>query len=248
MATPVEQFRDLLDVEPPERTVLVRDSDEPAPLMRLLEGAFAGQPVDIETDTTVDGEPQVLVVEAGDIVARSSLDALMDAFLLVNSDSYRTGMAGIDTQQAPDVLTALADTKFRMRGFPASNKEKLLLIVLSRYIEQTALDDDAGTLRTSFQRLSRLNDERGTRAVYERLADSNVDTHVYGMPTDGTLPNLTVHDGRTPAYRDSWFVIHTGTDSPAALLCLQTNENEWDGLWTFDRERVDAIESVAATL
>lgn len=248
MATPVEQFRDIIDVKPPQRTVLVRDSDEPAPLTRLLEGAFAGQPVDVETETTVDDKPQVLVVEEGDIVACSPLGALMDAFLLVNSDSYRTGMAGIDTQQAPEVLTALADTKFRMRGFPASNKEKLLLIVLSRYIEQTALDADGGILRTSFQRLSRLNDERGTRAVYERLAESSVETHIYGMPTAGTLPDLNVHDGRTPVYRDSWFVIHTGTDSPAALLCLQREENEWDGLWTFDADRVDAIESVAATL
>jgi len=241
MATPVEQFRDLLHVEPPQRTVVVRDSDEPAPLVRLLEGAFAGQPVDIETDTTVGGGSTVLVVEEGEIIARSSLDALMDAFLLVNSDSYRTGTAGIDTQQAPDVLTALADTKFRMRGFPASNKEKLLLIVLSRYIEQTALD--AGTLRTSFQRLSRLNDERGTRKVYEWLADSSVETHIYGIPTDGTLPDLSVHGGRRRST-----AIRGSSSTPAALLCLQTDENEWDGLWTFDADRVDAVESVAATL
>lgn len=59
---------------------------------------------------------------------------------------------------------------------------------------------------------------------------------------------VVVRDGRTPVYRDSWFVVHTGTDTPAALLCLQTDENEWDGLWTFDPARVDAIESVASTL
>ncbi|MDZ7746550.1 MAG: DICT sensory domain-containing protein [Halobacteriales archaeon] len=186
------------------------------------------------------------IVEDGEIVARSPLGKVMDAFLLVNSDSYRTGTAGVDVHQAPDVLTALTDTRFQMRAFPASNKEKLLLIVLSRYIEQLALSADDGTLRTSFQRLSRINDERGTRKVYERLADSRVDTHIYGIPTEQVASGRPHGPRRpTPVYSDSWFVIHTGTDTPAALLCLQTGDNEWDGLWTFDADRVAAIESVA---
>jgi hypothetical protein len=50
-------------------------------------------------------------------------------------------------------------------GSPASNSEKLPLIVISRYIEQLAWQHETGRLRSSFQRLSRLDDERGTRRV-----------------------------------------------------------------------------------
>jgi DICT domain-containing protein len=56
------------------------------------------------------------------------------------------------------------------------------LIVISRYIERHAWQAGEGTLRTSFQRLSRIDDERGTREMYETLAGTDVRTHVYGIP------------------------------------------------------------------
>ncbi|MFC7176689.1 histidine kinase [Halosegnis marinus] len=228
------------------------DSDEPTPLTRLLEDAFENQPVTVATATTdtVDG-PRVVLVEGGETVAVSPLGDLMDAYLLVNSDSYRTATAGLDRHGAPDVLTALAGTRFRVRGYPVSNKEKLLLVVLSRYIEARALAADGGTLRSSFQRLSRIDDERGTRAVYERLGASAVDTHVYGVPDYDDMPDgLSVHGGTDPAYRRTWFVVFTPDDEqePAALVAVEAGANEWNGYWTFDADLVADIEGVVAGL
>lgn len=226
---------------------MVLDAEEPAPLLCPLESAFEQQSVTVTTDAPGDvlidrNTPQVALVTDGELVATSPLDALLDAYLLVNSDSYRTGTAGVDDQPAPEVLTALAGTRFHLHGFPASNKGKLLLIVLSRYVERRALAADGGILRSSFQRLSRVNDERDTRKVYERLGASNVDTHVYGVP-DG----VTVHGGTTPTHRRAWFVVFTpdGDGEPAAMVSIktETDRNVWNGSWTFDPDRVAAVEA-----
>lgn len=152
----------------------------------------------------------------------------MNAFLLVNGDLYRSGTSGLDKYDAPSVLTGLDETRFSLRGFPASNKEKLLLILISRYIERLALDANTGTLRSSFQRLSRLDDERGTHTVYERLGDSDVDVHVYGVAdwSPDEVLDVTVHAGTNEVYRRSWFVVFNAdaaVATPAALLALETS-------------------------
>jgi hypothetical protein len=234
----------------PDRTLTVVDGAAPEPAVDLLASAFEGQPVDIERVAAPgrDGT-QVALVEDGHVVATSSLDALLDSYLLVNTDSYRTGTTPVEAVELPDVLAALSGTRFHLRGFPASNKEKLLLVVLSRHVERLALEADGGTLRSSFQRLSRIGDERGTRRVYERLADSGVDTHVYGVPDHDDLPaGLAVHAGIAPAYRRTWFVVFTppAGGEAAAMLSIAAGDNEWDGYWTFDPERVAAIDAAVA--
>ncbi|WP_255151288.1 DICT sensory domain-containing protein [Halorarius halobius] len=239
----------------PSRSLVVLNSSEPAPLPRLLEQAFEAQNVTVEVTRDVEEVTDLVVlVVDGEVVASSSLDELMDAYLLVNSDLYRTGTSGIDKYAAPEVLTGLHDTSFRLRGFPHSNKEKLLLVLISRHIESLALDAGDGTLRSSFQRLSRLDDERGTREVYERLGDTDVDTHVYGVPDIDRemLPDaVDVHGGRTPVHRDSWFVVFdspNGEGEPAALVAIEEAENEWLGRWTFDAEQVAEVADVVADI
>jgi hypothetical protein len=244
--------------EPDETSpsIVVVNSSEPPPLMRLLDDAFEQQDVTVELEETeADVADQVVLVEDGRTVATSPLEELMNSYLLINSDLYRTGTSGGDKYEAPDVLTGLADHSFRVRGFPRSNKEKLLLVLISRYIERLALDADDGTLRTSFQRLSRLNDEVGTRAVYDRLADSGVETHIYGyLDTDDLPADLTVHAGAGPVYEDSWFVVFdpaAAAVDPAALVALvdaDAGVNEWVGRWTFDPDRVDEIAEVVEQL
>jgi riboflavin biosynthesis pyrimidine reductase len=51
----------------------------------------------------------------------------------------------------PDVLDGLTETPFTLRGYPESNSEKLLLILVSRQIERLAWEGGSGTLRSSFQ-------------------------------------------------------------------------------------------------
>lgn len=234
-------------------SIVVVNSTEPPPLKGLLEDAFARQDVTVEVEQQDDAAVSdlVVLVEDGETVATSPLGDLMDSYLLINSDLYRTGTSGVDKYDAPDVLTELADHSFRVRGFPASNKEKLLLVLISRYIERLALDADGGTIRTSFQRLSRLNDERGTRTVYDRLAASGAETHIYGYLDTEDLPTgLTVHAGAGPVYEGSWFVVFDPEDTdadPAALVALvdeRGGANEWVGRWTFDPEQVAEVTAV----
>ena len=137
------------------------------------------------------------------------------------------------------MLRGLDEVPFRLRGYPESNKEKLLLIVISRVIERIAADSGAGTLRSSFQRLSRIRDERGTREVYERVGAQGVDVHVYGVDDGVTLTDLpvTIHTGTSYPYRRSWFVVFTPpANEPGdhvALLALEDEPNVWNGFWTF---------------
>jgi hypothetical protein len=160
-----------------------------------------------------------------------------------------------------------------VRGYPESNKEKLLLIVISRVIERIANETGGGTLRASFQRLSRLKDERGTYEVYGSVARSGVDVHVYGMDDAEPAEELpvTVHTGSSYPYRRSWFVVFTppgGSDPEsgmdgwngsdigngkddengdhAALVALEDEPNVWDGFWTFRPELVSRIDRYIA--
>jgi hypothetical protein len=227
-------------------SLLVVNRTEPAPVMDLFGEAFERQSVDVVEATTDDAaEDVVLLVEDGEVVATSSLQSLMRAFLMVNVDLYRTGTSGIDKHEPPAVLTGLDDTVFTLRGYPQSAKEKLLLVLVSRYIERRALAADAGRLRSAFQRLSRIDDELGTRRVYERLSETAVDVHLYGVPdrTPPTSIDATVHDGRGPGYRRSWFVVFSSPEDSAALVALRRGD-EWWGTWTHDPDRVAAVDAL----
>jgi len=193
----------------------------------------------------------VALVEDGDVLARSTLTDLLESVLLINSDLYKTGAIELGDVELPDVLMGLDEVPFRVRGYPESNKEKLLLIVISRVIERIAAETDAGTLRSSFQRLSRIEDERGTYEVYETLGNGGVDVHVYGVG-DADLSSLSVtpHTGSSFPYRRSWFVVFTpppgsGGDH-AALVAIEDERNVWDGFWTFRPELVARIETYIA--
>lgn len=240
--------------EAPERTVCTINRTQPEPVQNLVSEAFTDQPVAVEdVEVPSDAEDVVVVVEDGDVVATSSLESLMESFLTINSDSFRTGTTGFE-DGVPEVLTALDETVFEVRGYPASNKEKLLLTVISRHVERRALDGGEGTIRTLFQRLSRIDDERGTREVYHQLTDADLDFHVYGRADNWSPPpdsDLVVHEGASAPYRDSWCVVYRppeGGPGHAALVAVKTDDNEWRGAWTYDREYVAEIDDYAATL
>lgn len=249
----------LTQVDSPSRSIVVRNRSAPEQIQSMLEEAFDGQPVAVdERDLPgTDDDLVVLVDDPGDdpaVIATSPLEALNKTILLVNSDLYRTGTRGIEDLDLPAVLARLDEVRFRLQGYPASDYEKLLLIVISRYIERHALRADAGTLRTSFQLLSRINDERGTRLVHEKLADTAVQTHVYGVPDWTPSPEFEVisHGGYTDDFRDSWFVVYTPPDgvsvegehgeSHVALLAIEVEPREWEAFWTFQPALVEEIE------
>jgi hypothetical protein len=226
-------------------------SDVPEQLQDLLARIFDRQSVEVKKSVTVpEAESpttdRVYLLDDGEVLAESPLEDVANSILLVNSDLYTTGTRSVEEVDLPDVIAALDETHFRLRGYPESNKEKLLLITISRYIERTALEHGTGKHRASFQYLSRIDDERGTREVYERLGDSDVDTHVYGIP-DWTPPpeyGLTLHGGWGQEFRDSWFVVYV-PDTPSkphtALLAIEDEPNTWDAFWTYDPDTVRDI-------
>ncbi|SMO52131.1 hypothetical protein [Halorubrum cibi] len=214
--------------------------------------------VPFEGDRVADAENLVLLVDDNEVIAGSTLEALSDAILFVNSDLYITNARSPEDLELPSVITGLDDTVFTLRGYPESNRQKLLLITISRFIERAALTAGGGTLRSSFQRLSRLEDELGTRRVYERVADGGVDAHLYGVPDDPpTGLEATIHGGRSSDFTDSWFVVFEPPGGPASvdaetdlargvnggvgLLAVETKPRIWHGVWTFDPDRLRAI-------
>lgn len=246
-------FIDRLD--PSEKTLLVVNRSRPEPLANLLERGLDDQPVAVVDRHLPEGvEDLVCLVDDGAVVATSPLARLEESFLLVNADRYRTGTHGVDDGTFPDVLTGLDGVEFTVRGYPESAKEKLLLILISRFIEFRALEAGAGTHRATFQRLSRLDDELGTRTVYEWLADSGVETHVYGVADDPAAVadmDVTVHTGDHHTYRRSWVVLFRPPDGRAgehaALVAVETGPNVWRGSWSYDPDFVSDVERYLRT-
>ena len=246
----VESLRSFFDeLETPDRHLVLLNRSSPGPVRSLLDSLLDGQPVSVsEADVDSADDDVVALVEDGAVIAESPLDELLESVLLINSDLYTTGGIELDEVALPAVFEGLDEVPFRVRGYPASNKEKLLLIIISRVIERIAAEHGAGTLRASFQRLSRIDDERGTRSVYERVAENGVDVHVYGVGDADSVSALpvTVHTGTSYPYQRSWFVVFTPPEDRGgdhvALLALEDEPNVWDGFWTFRPELVTRIE------
>lgn len=103
--------------------------------------------------------------------------------------------------------------------------------------------------------MSRLDDEYGTRKIYEWLSETAVETHVYGIQDDPTVVeglNATVHEGSSVEYRRSWVVLFQPPDGsrtdearkgPMALVAVEIDTNVWRGLWTYNANRVSRLQS-----
>ncbi|EMA35319.1 hypothetical protein [Halobiforma nitratireducens] len=248
----------------PDHAIAIVGDESADPLTGMLAQTFDESPIAVQRDgesdlvdpaTMDDPDADVAVLlEDGTPVAASPLPELYESILAINSDLFVTGARGLEDVELPDLLANLDETRLRLRGYPLAHKEKLLLIVISRYIERQAWAAAGGTLRSSFQTLSRLNDEVGTRRVYQKLDRAPVEVHVYGVP-DGGRPDLdvTMHTGHDHEYRKGWFVVHRPSDpdaadeTPAALVSYETEPRVWDGFWTFDADRVARIDEYVAT-
>jgi len=230
-----------------EKTLLSVNLQGPDTLLSLLHRAFDRQPVDIDDVAVPEGDDDlVLLIEDGQVTAVSPMSRLRDTLLLVNVDYYRTGPNVLDEDAIPDVLAGLSEVEFVVRGFPASTKEKLVLVVVSRLIEARALSAARGTYHVGFQNLSRLDTEYGTRAVHELLARTSLDIHIYGardrrqLVADG-LP-ATIHSSDSAELHNSWFVVYdppAGESGHIALVAVQVGDNEWRACWTESPTRVD---------
>ncbi|AGN00018.1 sensor protein [Salinarchaeum sp. Harcht-Bsk1] len=232
----------------PDRSLAVLNRTEPEHVSELLEATFPEEDVPtIERVADDEDEDVVLLVEDGEVVARSPMGALGEQLLYVNSDIFRTGTRDLEDVVVPDVLLAMDEQPFHLRGYPESDREKLVLITISRLIERRAWEAGEGTLRASFQNLARIEDEKGTYEVYRSLVDTDVDVHLYGTADELPPEELRgiVHAGDTADFRRSWFVLFdppsSGEDA-IALVAYETEPRTWRGFWTYDPVRVQRIE------
>ncbi len=239
-------MEELIDrVQDASATMCVDPAASVAPVRETLDRIFENQPVTVdEADTDQEGD--VVVVRDDRVVASSSIEELLQSILLVNSDIYTTGSRALTETELPDVLKALEETPLRLRGYPESDSEKLLLVTVSRAIERLAYETGAGTIRAGFQRLSRLTDESGTYRVYEQLCATDLDVHAYGS-RDVPPPelDLTVHTGTSRIHRGCWFVVFippTAGDRAAGMFAIEREPNRWKGFWTFRPPRVRSID------
>jgi hypothetical protein len=228
-------------------SLAVVNRTRPQPIQRMLEETFDERTLGVdELDLPDTAENVVVLLDGDDVVASSPLEALERELLFVNSDLYITGAKSLGDVTLPAVIEALEETPFRVRGYPTSPSEKLPLIVISRYIEQLAWHHGSGYLRSSFQRLSRLDDERGTREVYRTVGETDVAVHVYGVPDwipPKSFPGV-IHAGYRGEFRTSWFVVFHAPDSAArtaALVAERVDDNVWEARWTFDDDRIESI-------
>lgn len=263
-------FRSFVDDVPDrEHALVVLNRTQARPVLELLEATFPEHSVPVRELSIPDDEGDIVaLVREGEVLATSPLSAVAEQLLFVNSDLFTTGTRPLEDVDLPEVLVGLDDVRLQLRGYPESDREKLVLIAVSRLIERRAVAAERGTLRTSFQRLSRVDDERGTRFVYERLQETDVDVHVYGVADELPEPDVrdVVHASRDDDLRRSWFVVYTppgwedaASDSsgnwsepdgrdrddvalgPAALLAVETSPRTWTGFWTFDPDRVRSL-------
>lgn len=112
------------EVEPTEKTLLLLNRTEPEPLINLLRRGLGDQPVTIAERHIPEGtQDSVCLIDEGKVVAMTPLSRLMEAYLLINVDRYRTGTRQIERESFPDVLTGLYEVEFTLRGYPASVKK-----------------------------------------------------------------------------------------------------------------------------
>jgi hypothetical protein len=225
------------------KRLTVYNDDEPPPLVRLLRRVVDAPTVDVREEPVVEEEVANTVTledEDGVPLGSSSLSDVARSVLMVNSDLYTTGTRPVDAVETPEVLSNLDGTTFTVSG-----KQKMLFIQMSRHIESLAMRHGTGSIHSGFQYLSRLEDERGTRRVYERLAGRAVDVHVYGVRdcSPSVSERAAVHSEPADELRHTWFVVHS--DCPdsekAALVAEETGDGEWRGCWTFDSDLTDAV-------
>lgn len=236
-------------VEPAESTLVVANRRRTTqPMVELVAGMFDDRPVEVRVEDIADvPSDQMLVLQDGSTVASSGIDEFLDSVIFTDGD--RSADPGRSLRQAdlPDVLAALEDTTFVLDGSAPAAARRRLFIAISRYIEGLAFETSAGRLRTGFQRLSRMRDERGTAAVYRTLGDTDLDVHVFGVP-DWTPPSeftLTVHAGTTPEYRENWFVVYEPPaeldETGMAFLSTQHTSQEWQGFWTTSQDTISKL-------
>lgn len=248
MTRPLQQFID--DLESQRRRLVVVNGTEVSAKVDDIVDYF--ERLDLETSSV-------------------SAAGLPDAFLvLTDGDTYRGGV-GIETLHeylfdsfGGGSLEALAEESRQrpvVEGFLArldqnvyslSGERRLPLICISQLLESRACRRGDGCLHAGVQNLTTFERAPATWTRYNKIADTGVETTVYGRP-DWNPDDW----GAVTAYGDTtgelvgeyWFVVYSGPErhDDGALLARETDAGRYTGFWTFDSDTVDDLVGTLVT-
>lgn len=210
----------------------------------MIKKMFSNQ--NIQVRKRKNSTDSIIIKRNNEIITESSLEDIQKSILLTNSDQYKTQKNQMEKLVFPKAILSLQNEEFVLKGYPKAYNEKLILISISRYIEKLSYKY-GGIHHSTFQKISRINDEKSTKEVYELLSDTTDELHIYGQPdADITIHGTNVYPnlGSSKAYKKSWIVIHLSDNHAAALVAVEKEKkfNEWNAIWTFDREKVINLE------
>jgi DICT domain-containing protein/KaiC/GvpD/RAD55 family RecA-like ATPase len=183
--------------------------------------------LDVDTPREV-----ALLHDGGDLLAASRLPEVVSALETVDPES--------------DPVAVLEEVPQNL--FVAEGADRRRLVRASRTVERLAAGGEQGVLHAGFQELSNLVDDPETLSVYDRLDETDVEVHLYGV-TDADLPDwdrVTAHGLPTPELADAWFVVYEDPDDAdrgGALVVLEEEPGAYDGFWSYDPEIVASARS-----
>lgn len=214
-------------VEAHEKTLTVFNADEAT--LGSLRQQFQDRNLSVVGDETAAGCPRFVVLSDDD----EFLTAASLTEVLGRPETERE--PGFDDEAHQPILDHLDETMF-------TSYDTGQMVAASREIEDRAWRIGSGRLHSGFQRLSVLETQMD---VYTKLADKDLEVHVYASP-DGKVPqhdtDLTIHVERAEEIRDSWFVVYDGAGvdvNKCALLAEEREPRAFYGFWTYDPGTVD---------
>lgn len=236
---PPESLHALIERMGDERqTLTVYNYDGDATTRERLESYLDRLNVDVRTvETPVENPRNTAVLHRGGEPIDMAPVGVLDRAIRIQEDP---DAGRVETFERPTLLTRAENGVYSVE-----DDGKRYLIDISRLVEQEALDEGRGTLYTGFQRLDRIDDEYGTRRIYERLADTDVAVTLFGEAgTEPETDRFRLHAGTTDELADSWFVVFDGDgddDRKVALVSEERTPGRYHGFWTRRPELVDEI-------
>lgn len=253
MSLPADsQFSDFVSTDPTKSLSLaVVGNTRPKPTEQMVRSLFERQPVEIPTGqgsdpdsrigTLDDGDDpikcdRVVLFEDGEIVAESPLSVLEATILPGRSawrrSNYRKSSARSQTR------------RFTSEGSPNRTQKNCRSSSSHGTSNGSRMNTGARIARRSSDSLGSMT-SAGRQTSTGSSGGATVDTHVYGVPdwVPPREPGLKLHGGYAVDYERTWFVVHRLEATAAALVAIEVGPNERLGEWTFDRERVAAVET-----
>jgi hypothetical protein len=239
---PLQQFID--DLESQRRRLAVVNGSEVSAKVDRIVNYF--ERFDLEmSHVSAAGLPDAFLVLTDDDTCLGAVDIgeLHDyLFDSLSGESVKALTEG--GRQQPVVEGFLA--RLDQNVYSLSGERRLPLVCVSQLLESRAWRRGAGTLHAGVQALSTFERAPGTWTRYHKIADTGVETTVYGQLdwTPDDWGSVTAYGDETgDLVGEYWFVVYSGPEvhDDGALLAREAEADRYTGFWTFDSDTVDSL-------